>query len=83
MLRDPFRELSDIRDSFDCLFKGKVLKEERVEGLLDNNVVVEAELPGVNKKDVDVSVKDSMLTIKGEIGKRRSKGRKISIKILL
>ena len=36
--------------------------------------IVEAELPGVDKKDVDVQVRDSELTITGEIKERERKG---------
>ncbi len=32
----------------------------------DKDVLFRAELPGVDKKDLDVSVHDNMLTIKGE-----------------
>jgi HSP20 family protein len=32
----------------------------------DNEIVVRAEAPGVDKKDLDVSMTDSLLTIKGE-----------------
>ncbi len=31
----------------------------------DNDIVVKAELPGVDKKDLDISVTDNILTIKG------------------
>ncbi|MFW5800310.1 MAG: Hsp20/alpha crystallin family protein [Spirochaetota bacterium] len=32
----------------------------------DNNIYVNAELPGVKEKDIDVELKDNMLTISGE-----------------
>lgn len=32
----------------------------------DKNVIVATELPGVDEKDVDISLSDDMLTIKGE-----------------
>ena len=32
----------------------------------ENNIVVKAELPGINKDDLHVDVKDGVLTIKGE-----------------
>jgi HSP20 family protein len=40
----------------------------------DDAWIVEAELPGVDKKDVDVQVRDSELTITGEIKERERKG---------
>lgn len=36
-----------------------------------NAIVIEAELPGIDEKDIQVTVKDGMLTLKGE--KRQSK----------
>lgn len=38
----------------------------------DDHVLVRAEMPGVDKKDVDVSISDSVLTIKGSV-KREEK----------
>lgn len=35
----------------------------------DNDVVIRAELPGVNKEDVDISITNDALTIKGEYKK--------------
>lgn len=32
----------------------------------DKEIVIEAELPGMEEKDIDVSLKNGMLTIKGE-----------------
>lgn len=32
----------------------------------DNEVVVRAEVPGIDKKDIDISLTDNLLTIKGE-----------------
>lgn len=32
----------------------------------DNNIVIKAELPGIDKKDIVVDVKDRFLTLKGE-----------------
>jgi HSP20 family protein len=37
----------------------------------DNNVIVESPLAGVDSKDVDISVEDSVLTIKGESKKEK------------
>lgn len=35
----------------------------------DNEVVVRAEVPGIDKKDIDISLTDNLLTIKGESSK--------------
>ena len=32
----------------------------------DDTIVIKAELPGMDKKDIDIDVKDNVLTIKGE-----------------
>ncbi len=32
----------------------------------DNDIIVKAEIPGVDPKDIDISIMDGMLTIKGE-----------------
>ena len=32
----------------------------------DDKIVIKAELPGVNKKDIEVDIKDRVLTLKGE-----------------
>ena len=76
----PTRDLLSIRDEvnrlFDNFFTGL---PERRRGLLDgewapsvdvaetdNEVVVTAELPGVKQDDVDITVTDDVLTLKGE-----------------
>jgi HSP20 family protein len=33
---------------------------------MDNEIIVEAEIPGMEQKDIDVSIKDNVLTLKGE-----------------
>ena len=32
----------------------------------DDTIVIKAELPGMDKKDIDIDIKDRVLTIKGE-----------------
>jgi HSP20 family protein len=76
----PTRDLLNIRDEvnrlFDNFFTGL---PERRRGLLegewapsvdiaetDNEVVVTAELPGVKQDDVDITITDDVLTLKGE-----------------
>ena len=76
----PTRDLLNIRDEvnrlFDNFFTGL---PERRRGLLegewapsvdiaetDNEVVVTAELPGVKQDDVDITIADDVLTLKGE-----------------
>jgi HSP20 family protein len=74
---DPFEELRSMQHDMDRLF-GRVLGAEvptertklwipSVEGYIkDNKLVFKAELPGVDPKDLDVSITDRELIIKGE-----------------
>ncbi|MBF0275162.1 MAG: Hsp20/alpha crystallin family protein [Nitrospinae bacterium] len=50
--------------SFDNTFKGVDLKVNVNEN--DKDIVVTAELPGVNDKDIDIEIKDNFLVLKGE-----------------
>ncbi len=73
----PWRRLKDIEDEMDSLF-GRVLGREREGGAerpwapavdvkeTKTDIIVKAELPEVNAKDVDITVDGNMLTIKGE-----------------
>ena len=73
----PFRQFERTRRNFDQLWDslfGRGL-EGRVGGEwlpsldlaeTDNELVVKAELPGMDPKDIDISLSDGMLTIKGE-----------------
>ena len=48
-------------------FEGKIPKVDVIER--DEEVVVKAEIPGVEKKDLDVSVTENSVTIKGTISR--------------
>lgn len=78
----PGRELATIRDEmnrlFDEFFSGFPFPERR-RGLMegewaptvdvaetDENIIVTAELPGVKQNDVEISVVNDVLTLKGE-----------------
>jgi len=75
----PFRELERMRREMDRLwdsfFEGrpsrKVEEVEEWSPTLDvsetkNDLVVKAEIPGIDPKDIDISLANEMLTIKGE-----------------
>ena len=75
----PFRELERMRREMDRLwdsfFEGRASRkvEEVAEWspTLDvsetkNDLVVKAEIPGIDPKDIDISLANEMLTIKGE-----------------
>lgn len=51
--------------------EGKVPKMDVIER--DNEVVVRAEVPGIDKKDLDVSVTDNSVTVKGETSREEKK----------
>lgn len=77
---NPFKELSTLHQEMDELFKrtfgtrggltSSLLREAwypAVESYMkEGNIVVRAELPGIDPKDVDISVVGNELIIKGE-----------------
>lgn len=75
---DPADEFRSMQHEMDRLFSrilGTELPLERARGvwtpsvesyIKDGNLVFKAELPGVDKKDLDVSITDRELVIKGE-----------------
>jgi HSP20 family protein len=75
-LWDPFRSLGEIHDEFDRLFDNMMPTREQIStkgfypvvDILEENdkYLIKAELPGVNQKDVKVTISDNLLTIEGE-----------------
>jgi HSP20 family protein len=77
---DPFRDMVSLRDAMDRLFEESFVrplpawsrKAERALGLsadmyeTDDNLIINADLPGVKPEDVDISIRDNVLTIQGE-----------------
>jgi HSP20 family protein len=77
---NPWRERSALDNTFnrffgDTFFPTHWLDDESgiaswkpVVDIYDNdkNIVIKAELPGVDKKDIEVDLKDRVLTLKGE-----------------
>ena len=75
---DPFNEVLTLREAVNRLFDESVIGAPRswpsAAGLAisvdlketDDNVIVTADLPGLKPDDVDISVTDSTLTMKGE-----------------
>ena len=75
----PFRELERVRREMDRLWDSffeegpKRRGEEAGEWLpsldvaeTENDIVVRAEIPGIDPKDIDISLANDLLTIKGE-----------------
>ena len=77
---DPFKELEDVSTRLNRLFGRPALPVGSDREMLsladwmpsvdisetDNAYLVKAEIPGVNKDDVKVTIEDGMLTIQGE-----------------
>ena len=77
---DPFRDVSVLQDRINRIFNesfGRSRDFEDEVGLYDwrppvdiyetgDGIVLKVELPGINKADVSVEVKDNVLTLKGE-----------------
>jgi HSP20 family protein len=77
---DPFRDISSLQRAMNRLFeesfepssgrwrwsteRGLPILADMVES--DGSIVIRADLPGLKPEDVDISVNDSTLTIKGE-----------------
>jgi HSP20 family protein len=77
---NPMRELFSFRHPLDHFFDGlfspvvgddaklSLWEWNPVVDVYDNdeNIVIKAELPGIDKKDITIDVKDGVLTLKGE-----------------
>ncbi|MBM3148043.1 MAG: Hsp20/alpha crystallin family protein, partial [Actinobacteria bacterium] len=71
---DPFREMSNLDDQVARLWRGLAEGRGRQESWLpavdvfdqEDAVVLKAELAGMDPDDIDISVEDNVLTIKGE-----------------
>lgn len=73
---DPFREMMTLRTAMDRLFNDTFsptgLFDSTTWSLAldvaekDNQFVVQAAIPGINPDDLDISLSDNVLTIKGE-----------------
>ncbi|MDY7035101.1 MAG: Hsp20/alpha crystallin family protein [Thermodesulfobacteriota bacterium] len=83
--RRPFGELSSMRREMDR-FWNRIFGETSLSGTFSedwsprldvsenkDNFIVEAELPGVDAKDVNVNISGNILTIKGEKKKQEEK----------
>ncbi len=76
-LWDPFNNLADIREEMNRLFDNSFrrLGHGEIEGAFvpavdiaehKDNYLVRADLPGLRKEDVNVTLQDNFLTIRGE-----------------
>lgn len=75
---DPFRDLAVLQDRMNRLFNDAVRRDDDVLGTRgawvpavdvyeqDGALVMKAELPDMSREDIDVSVENSTLTLRGE-----------------
>ncbi len=74
---EPFRGISTLQDQFNRLFSESFRNHSEESALATwapavdiyetpNELVVKADLPDVNEKDIDVRVENNLLTIRGE-----------------
>jgi HSP20 family protein len=79
---DPFRDMATLHDRVDRLFEDTLgrlrtpFSDEALEGTSwvpavdivekQNELVLRADLPGIDPKDVDISVQNNTLTLRGE-----------------
>ena len=77
---NPMRDMFSLRNQMNHLFDdafGSVVRGDRRLSMWnrfptvdiydnDKNIIIKAELPGIDKKDIVIDVKDGVLTLKGE-----------------
>src|SRR2546430_15590159 len=76
---DPFRDLRSLQEEVNRLFTGNVGRSFDDEGIARGSwspsvdiyenkeqIVLEAELPGMSREDFDLSVENNILTLRGE-----------------
>jgi HSP20 family protein len=75
---DPFREMMSLRQAMDRLFEDSFVRPSRAWPELSvgdvpvdmyqtaNDVVIKASLPGVEPDEIDISITEGMVNIKGE-----------------
>src|SRR5258707_14326894 len=76
---DPFREFTTVQDRLNRLFRESYGPEGREESLItsgfappvdvyedEHNITLKIEVPGIDEKDIDVRMENSVLTVHGE-----------------
>jgi HSP20 family protein len=76
---DPFRDLRALQDEVNRLFSSGISRGFDDEGIVrgawtpnvdiyenKDNIVLEAELPGMNREDFELTVENNVLTLRGE-----------------
>ncbi len=82
---NPFRELARIEQELNKVFNelvpavGREVAEPQVWTPRvdvyekDNKIIIEAEIPGAKKEDIEVKIKDNAVVIKGEVKREEEK----------
>ena len=76
---DPFRDLRNLQEEVNRLFTGNLPRTFEDEGIARGSwspsvdiyenkeqIVLEAELPGMNREDFDLSIENNVITLRGE-----------------
>ncbi len=76
---DPFRDLITIREKMNCLFEDAVTSRGKDKDFVpsawtpsvdifetENELVLSAEVPGIDEKDIEIKLEDNTLTLRGE-----------------
>ena len=75
---DPFRELTSFRDQMNRMFEDTFFRGRSTDSALtawapavdfyetENELVLKADLPDINEKDLDIRVENNMFTLRGE-----------------
>ncbi|MET0764360.1 MAG: Hsp20/alpha crystallin family protein [Blastococcus sp.] len=79
---DPFRELDELYSRMNHLWESGVATDGATEGWVpladieetDDAYVIEMELPGVKKDDVDIEINGRELTVSGEVKEKERAG---------
>jgi len=81
---NPFQETMSLRDAMDQLFEDSMVSKNSLSDVVPacdiyqdkDNLYIEIPLAGVDPKDVDISIKDDVLTAKGETKRKEEIKRK-------
>lgn len=76
---DPYRDLITVREKMNHLFEEAVISRGEEKDLVssswtptvdifetENELVLSAEVPGINEKDIEIKIEDNTLTLRGE-----------------
>ncbi len=76
---DPFRDLLSIQDRMNKLFEQTLSRSRAEEGIAPSTwtpavdiyetpeaIVLQADLPGLRREDIDIQIRDDTLTLRGE-----------------